>query len=40
MREDIECRCFFCQGFPRNFTQEEIHRAARELAASQRAEED
>lgn len=33
-----ECQCFFCQGFPRNFTRAEIHQAAQELAAKQVAE--
>jgi len=26
-----ECQCFFCQGFPQNFSVEEVHAAAREM---------
>ena len=37
MRDDIPCQCFFCQGFPQNFTHEEIHDAAQELAVAQRS---
>jgi hypothetical protein len=25
------CQCFFCQGFPVNFTTEEVHAAAAEM---------
>ncbi len=39
MSETIECQCFFCQGFPLNFTREEIHQAAQDLAERQRHEE-
>jgi hypothetical protein len=30
---DRACQCFFCQGFPSDFTTEEVHATAEEMIA-------